>query len=90
MVSLRENSCRFSELGDNKQLLIVNVVFSVFFIHLLNFKILNAPWITKTKTIVPIIRSGLLELNQFTNSPATITPKLIITSFEVKIMLALI
>lgn len=56
--------------------------------HLLNFSIRNAPWITKTKTIVPIIKSGLLELNQFTITPANITPKFIITSFEVKIILA--
>lgn len=35
-----------------------------------------------------MIKSGLFELNQFTNSPAMITPKLIIKSLEVKIILA--
>ena len=58
--------------------------------HLLNFKILNAPCITKTKTTVPIIKSGLFEFSQFTRRPAITTPMLIITSFEVKIILAFI
>ena len=36
----------------------------------------------------PIIRSGYFELVNSTNTPATITPALIIISFEVKIILA--
>ena len=38
-----ENPRGFSEVGENEQLLIAIVVVSVFFIYLLNFKILNAP-----------------------------------------------
>jgi hypothetical protein len=37
-----------------------------------------------------MIKSGLLELSQFTKSPALIIPKFIITSLEVKIILAFI
>ena len=59
-------------------------------IYLPSFNILRAPWITKTKTIVPIIKSGLLEFNQWTKTPAIITPKFMITSLDVKIMLACI
>ena len=44
--------------------------------------------ITTTNTVAPTIKSGRLELSQFTKSPATITPELTTTSFEVKIMLA--
>jgi hypothetical protein len=60
------------------------------FHYLLSFNILNAPCITNIKTMVPMIKSGLLELNQLTKTPAVITPKLIITSFDVKIILAFI
>ena len=45
---------------------------------------------TSTKTMEPIIRSGLLDSSHTTRAPARITPKLMITSFEVKIMLAFI
>jgi hypothetical protein len=40
------------------------------------------------KNNVSTIRSGLFEFSQFTKTPAIITPKLIITPLEVKIMLA--
>ena len=42
------------------------------------------------KTIVPIIKSGVLEFNQLTNKAAIITPVFIIMSFDVKIILAFI
>ena len=58
--------------------------------YLLKFNILNAPLITKIKTIVPTNKSGLFEFNKFTKIPAMITPKFIMTSFDVKIILAFI
>ena len=67
---------------------ILVVVRTSFLYDFPNFSILIAPWITKMKTIVPTIKSGLFEFNQFTKNPAAITPKLIITSFDVKIILA--
>ena len=56
--------------------------------HFANFKILNAPEITTRNTIAPTIRSGLLDLSRSTSIPAKITPEFIITSFDVKIILA--
>ena len=42
-----------------------NLLLAVVAFHALdNFKILNAPLVTITKTIVPIIKSGLLELKK--------------------------
>ena len=58
--------------------------------YLLNFNILNAPLITKINTIVPTTKSGLFEFNKLTKIAAIITPKLIITSLEVKIIIAFI
>ncbi len=53
-------------------------------------KILNAPRATMIKTIVPMIRSGSLEFKRKTSPPAMMTPMLMMTSLEVKIMLACI
>ena len=55
-----------------------------------NCNILYAPLATMINTIAPMIKSGYDELSQCTKSPAVITPVLIITSFEVKIILACI
>ena len=44
---------------------------------------------TKIKTMVPIIKSGLFEFDQLTISAAIMT-RLMITSLDVKIMLAFI
>ena len=56
--------------------------------YLPSFRILNAPRMTTAKTIIPIMRSGLFDPSQLTNIPVIMTPRLMITSFEVKIMVA--
>lgn len=57
-------------------------------IHLTSFKNRNAPRTTIRKKIPPITRSGYLEWVIKTRTPAAITPLFMITSFDVKIILA--
>ena len=64
--------------------------FKLYDFHFPSFNILIAPLRTIIKTIPPIIKSGYFVCVSKTRIPARITQLFIITSFDVKIILAFI